>query len=145
MAKIFIGSDHAGCAVKSKIIECSSSEHPMQDLGTFSENSADYPDYAKLVCENVLSEAANIGVLICSTGIGMSIIANRYKGIRAALCRNLNDVKLARQHNNANVLVIGASTTSGPDAVKMLNLFLKTAFEGGRHLRRINLIDNIGE
>lgn len=145
MTKIFIGSDHAGFILKQQIVNFKNCQYDIADVGTDSDISVDYPKYANLVCSHVTLDLNSIGVLVCSTGIGMSISANRYKGIRAALCRSLNDVRLARQHNDANVLVLGASTTSGSEATDMLNLFLQTSFDGGRHARRVQLIDSKGE
>lgn len=144
MTKIFIASDHAGFDLKAGIIASPIFRNDIEDLGASSTMTVDYPNYSELVCNAVLSTPGSVGVLICSTGIGMSIAANRYKGIRAALCRTANDVKLARKHNDANILVLGASITSDVEALSFLELFLKTSFDGGRHVRRLELIDNGG-
>lgn len=141
MTKIFIGSDHAGFQLKSFILNELSFEHAFTDLGTKSADSVDYPVFAKQVTKNVLSNTGSIGILICATGIGMSIAANRHRGIRAALCRSIKDVKLARHHNNANVLVLGAANISADEALEMIGAFLLTTFDGGRHENRINQLD----
>lgn len=141
MTKIFIGSDHAGFQLKSFILNELLFEHALTDLGTKSADSVDYPAFAKHVTNSVLSNTDSIGILICATGIGMSIAANRHRGIRAALCRSIKDVKLARHHNNANVLVLGAANTSPDEALEMIKAFLSTTFDGGRHENRINQLD----
>lgn len=141
MTKIFIGSDRAGFELKSVIYAELVLEHTVVDCGTNSTDSVDYPLFANEVAKNVLSTTGSIGVLICATGIGMSIAANRHRGIRAALCRGVKDVKLARHHNDANVLVLGATHTSQDEALEMINTFLSTPFDGGRHEKRINLLD----
>ena len=141
MTKIFIGSDHAGFDLKSLILEELSLEHDVTDFGTQSADSVDYPLFAKHVTNGVLSDKESFGILICSTGIGMSMAANRHRGIRAALCRAMKDVKLARHHNNANVLVLGATNTSTDEAIEMIKAFLTTTFDGGRHENRINQLD----
>lgn len=141
MTKIFIGSDHAGFELKSFILNELSFEHAFTDLGTKSADSVDYPVFAKQVTNSILSNTDSIGILICATGIGMSIAANRHRGIRAALCRSTKDVKLARHHNNANVLVLGAANISADEALEMIRAFLSTTFDGGRHENRINQLD----
>lgn len=141
MTKIFIGSDHAGFELKSAILDELILEHDITDFGTQSVDSVDYPLFAKQVANGVLSNKDSFGILICSTGIGMSIAANRHRGIRAALCRSMKDVKLARHHNNANVLALGATNTSIDEAIEMIKAFLTTTFDGGRHENRINLLD----
>lgn len=141
MTKIFIGSDHAGFELKSAVLDDLLLEHDITDFGTQSTHSVDYPLFAQHVANGVLSNPDSFGILICSTGIGMSIAANRYRGIRAALCRAMKDVKLARHHNNANVLVLGAFNTSTDEAIEMIKSFLTTTFDGGRHEHRINQLD----
>lgn len=141
MTKIFIGSDHAGFELKTAIQSEFVMEYNVIDCGTSSAESTDYPIFARAVCENILNNANTIGILICATGIGMSIAANRYSGIRAALCRTNKDVKLARHHNNANVLVLGAANTSSNEALEMIKTFISTLFDGGRHEKRIKQID----
>jgi ribose 5-phosphate isomerase B len=141
MTKIFIGSDHAGFELKSILHSELMLEHAVTDCGTDSTESVDYPLFANEVAQEVLSNARSIGILICSTGIGMSIAANRHRGIRAALCRGVKDVKLARHHNNANVLVLGATYTPIDEAIEMIKAFLATSFDGGRHEKRTSLLD----
>ena len=111
------------------------------DCGTNSDEAVDYPDFAKLAVNNILKEKSNISVLICGSGIGMSITANRFKGIRAALCRNSKEAKLARQHNNANVLVLAGRQIDVDEAKNCFRIFVNTSFEGGRHKKRIEKID----
>ena len=142
MTKIAIASDHAGFKLKSQCIELLTSlSYKVFDLGTNSDqNSVDYPDYAKLVCEDLIDEKVDYGILICGSGIGMSIAANRISKIRAALCTNTYMADAARAHNNANVLVMGARIISFEQASEILTKFLSTQFEGGRHANRIEKI-----
>lgn len=142
MTKIFIGSDHAGFKLKQAILKASLTPQALTDCGANSAESTDYPMYAQSVCTEVLKNSDSLGILICGSGIGMSIAANRYKGIRAALCHTEKDASLSRQHNNANILVLAANTTNEAQALKMIENFIQTPFEGGRHLRRIQQIDN---
>lgn len=143
---LFIASDHAGFDMKQYLIERSKSEATelkMTDLGTFSRESCDYPVFAKKLCECVIADAEAYGVLICFTGIGMSIVANRYKGIRAALCSDENTTRLSRCHNNSNVIILGAGVINNETAFNCLRVFSETAFEdGGRHERRVRMIEN---
>lgn len=145
--KIYIGSDHAGFDLKNKIIKrFSDSGCIMEDMGTTSQESCDYPLIAHALCdalENAEKEnpGENMGILICGTGIGMSIAANRHVNIRAALCGNELQAKLCRMHNNANVLCLGARITGEELAFAIVEAFLNSSFEAGRHLRRINLIN----
>jgi ribose 5-phosphate isomerase B len=141
MTKIFIGADHAGFELKSELLAQLELEYDIHDCGTDSLERTDYPLYAKAVAQNVLDNPDAIGILICSTGIGMSIAANRYAGIRAALCHSVKAVKLSRQHNNANVLVMGASTTSADEAMKLIETFIASPFHGGRYQERLTQID----
>lgn len=140
---IYLASDHAGYLTKLKVISLFEKHQiEFKDLGTNSTDSVDYPDYAKILADNVLNTPNSVGILICRTGIGMSIAANRHKGIRAALCRSKKDAMLSRQHNNANVLVICA----GGCCLKrkqIIHTFLNTEFEGGRHLKRVEKLDEI--
>ncbi len=139
--KIAIGSDHAGFALKQHLGDALRQKgHEVTDFGTNSAESTDYPDYAAAVARAVQAGEAERGILICFTGIGMSITANKIKGIRAALGANLEDVRLSRAHNNANVLTMGARTTDETTAVALSELFLATGFDGGRHARRVNKI-----
>ncbi len=135
--RIAIGSDHAGFDLKEKL-KSSLSEHHIDDFGTFSIESVDYPDFAKKVSLAVENGEDEMGILICGSGIGMSITANRYPGVRAALCTTLYHAQMARKHNDANVLAMGARTTHLPDAMAITDIFLKTPFEGGRHKRRVD-------
>jgi ribose 5-phosphate isomerase B len=142
MTKIAIASDHAGFKLKSQCIELLTAlSYKVLDLGTYSgESSVDYPDYAKLVCEELVEENSNVGILICGSGIGMSIAANRVSNIRAALCLNVDMAFTSRAHNNANVLVMGSRIISYGQAKEIITKFLNTSFEGGRHLNRIHKI-----
>ena len=112
----------------------------MLDLGPVDNNSVDYPDYAKKVARNVLSKKSNVGILVCGSGTGMAISANKFKKIRAAVCYNKASTRLSRQHNNANILALGSRLTSKTNAIKLVNIFLSTKFEGGRHLRRVKKV-----
>ena len=140
--KVALASDHAGFGLKEIIKEHLSARGltPL-DLGTDSTESVDYPDYARKVCETVLGRDAERGILICGTGLGMSIMANRYKGIRAALCHDHFTAIAARRHNNANVLALGGRIL-GPDLAKeIVDTWLDTPFDGGRHERRTKKLD----
>ncbi len=138
--KITIGCDHAGVEYKSKIINFLEKEnHKVLDVGTFSSESVDYPDYAHLVAEEVVS-GADFGVLICGSGNGVSMAANKHKKIRAALCWNKEITKLARQHNNANIISIPARFMSLEKSIEVIKTFLTEPFEGGRHQRRVEKI-----
>jgi ribose 5-phosphate isomerase B len=140
---ISVGSDHGGFELKEKIVSyLKESGHGVLDNGTFCENSVDYPDFAKLVAEDIQQLKAQFGVLVCGSGIGISIAANRHKGIRAALVTRKEYAELSRQHNNANIIVFGGRFTPFEEAVEYLDIFLSTPFEGGRHLNRINKIDD---
>jgi ribose 5-phosphate isomerase B len=136
--KIYIAGDHASPALKSNLINLLTElKYQVEDLGTNDTKSVDYPDYANLLAEKLLIHPDAKGILICGTGIGISIAANRHKHIRAALCHSLEDAELTRQHNDANVLCIGARTTSAAVAQGMVQVFLNTQFMGGRHAKRI--------
>ncbi len=141
--KIVIGSDHAGFELKEELKKFLCNEHYIFDVGTNSTESVDYPDFAKKVCEYILEKRVDLGILICGTGIGMSIVANKHKGIYAALCFNENMASLARRHNNANVLCLGGRTTKLEDAIEIVKTFLNESFESGRHLRRVEKIKEI--
>lgn len=140
MPLIFIASDHAGFELKQYLIE--TLKEDIRDLGTYSTESCDYPVYAHKLTEEVLNNANSVGILICGSGVGMSIAANRKKDIRAALCANEEIAALSRQHNDANVLVLGARFISKECALKCVQTFLQTPFESGRHLRRVGMIDS---
>jgi len=135
---VLIASDHAGFKLKKTLIEELQGEIKFEDLGPFSENSVDYPDYARKLSKQIDLKKDLIGVLICGSGIGMSMVANRFKNVRAALCMNNKMSMLARQHNNANILVLGSRLISEQEAIKCLLVFLKTNYEGGRHQARLD-------
>ena len=135
--KITIGSDHAGFEYKLKIVNFLEKEgFDVLDAGPFNSESVDYPDYANLVAKEVLF-GADFGILICGSGNGVSMVANKHKNIRAALCWNEDITKLARQHNDANIISLPARFLSIDKCLKLITIFLKETFEGGRHLRRV--------
>ena len=139
--KIAIGADHAGFLLKEELREkLRAAGHDVTDVGTSSQQSTDYPDYAGQVAQRVARGQAERGILICCTGVGMSIAANKVPGIRAALAMNADEVELTRAHNDANVLTFGAKYTDAASAWNMASVFLATAFEGGRHARRLEKI-----
>lgn len=138
---IAIGGDHAGFEYKEHVIKAlQDAGITVEDKGTFSADSTDYPDYAHPVADMVETGNAAAGILICGSGNGVCMTANKHKGIRAALCWNEELASLARQHNNANILCIPSRFVSVETALKMVNIFLNTAFEGGRHENRVNKI-----
>ncbi len=139
--KIFISSDHAGYILKNQIFNnLKKKNYRITNLGPFNDKSVDYPIYAKNLANKVSKNKTNIGILVCGSGTGMAIAANKVKNIRAAVCYNAKNTKLSRLHNNANVITVGSRLTSKNLAFKLINIFLKTKFEGGRHLRRIKKI-----
>ncbi len=139
--KICIASDHAGFGLKNHIIEFLIKNNiSIIDLGPTTDFSVDYPDFAKKVSKRVKSKKSDIGILVCGSGTGMAISANKNKGIRAAVCYNLKSTRLSRQHNNANIIALGSRLTKKKVALKLVNEFLGTKFEGGRHLRRVRKI-----
>lgn len=139
--KIAIGADHAGYALKDQVRDAlRQAGHDVVDVGTHSSESTDYPDYAGAVAHDVVSGAAERGILVCSTGVGMSIAANKIGGIRAAIAFHPDEVRLTRAHNDANVITIGARYTDADAAQEMVRIFLETPFEGGRHARRVGKI-----
>ncbi len=140
---IHIGSDHGGFELKSELSAALNRKgYSVDDLGTFSEDSVDYPEYGAKVARAVLKDG-DFGIVICGTGIGISIAANRFKGIRAALCHCSEYAKLAREHNDANILALGGRFIDFQTALEITDVFLKTDFLGGRHKRRVDLLDNI--
>lgn len=143
MKNIIIGSDHGGFDLKEecRLFLLKNPEYAVFDQGVYDRESADYPDIAKKVSLAVLSGEYEKGILVCGSGIGMSITANRYKGIRAALCHDLYTAGLCRRHNDANILVMGGRVIGTGIALEMVEIFLNTEFEGGRHKRRIDMID----
>ncbi len=141
MQRIAIGCDHRGFGLKELIISFLQNEdHSYQDFGCYSTEPVDYPDIAQKVGEAVASGNFDYGILICNTGIGMCIAANKIKGVRAALCHNVFAAQRARQHNDANVLCLGGEDADTSLALEIVNTFLTTDFEGGRHVRRVNKI-----
>ena len=139
--KIFISSDHAGFNLKNEIIKnLDKRKYKITNLGPYTDNSVDYPIFAKKVAKKVSKNKSYFGVLVCGSGTGMAIAANKVKNIRAAMCYNMKNTKLSRLHNNANIITVGSRLTSKNLAIKLINIFLKTKFEGGRHLRRIKKI-----
>ena len=136
-----IASDHAGYNLKTFLINQLDSDINIKDFGTDNENSCDFPDFAQELC-NFINEnnSSYRGLLICGSGVGMSIAANKIKGIRAAVCYNLRSTRLSRQHNDANIISIGSRLTKKNTALKLVSVFLKTKFEGGRHQRRVKKI-----
>ena len=139
--KICISSDHAGFKLKESIKDFLINKNiSIIDLGPINEDSVDYPDYAKKVSNRVKSKKSDIGILVCGSGTGMAISANKIKGIRAAVCHNLKSTRLSRQHNDANIIAIGSRLTKKNTALQLVSVFLGTKFEGGRHLRRVKKI-----
>lgn len=139
--KIVVGSDHAGFELKQIIIEHLSERNMnYEDFGTNCLDSVDYPDYAKKVAEEVNSKDLIMGILVCGSGQGMAMTANRFKNVRAAICHNSDVAKVTRQHNDANVLCLGSRFIDINEAIKCVDVFLSTDFEGERHLKRINKI-----
>jgi ribose 5-phosphate isomerase B len=139
--RIVIGSDHAGFAVKESIRKyLETAGYAVDDQGTWSEESVDYPDYGKAVGERVASKQADLGIAVCGSGIGISIAANKVTGIRAALAHDAMTARLAREHNDANVLALGGRIVTPEAALEMVQIFLTTAYLGGRHQRRLDKI-----
>lgn len=142
--KIALGADHAGYVLKETLKKHLEKKGiAFKDYGSFKEDSCDYPEYAFKVGQAVSSQEADLGILICGTGIGMSITANKMKGIRAALVNDIKVAQMSRLHNDANVLCLGGRTTEEKDALEILDVWLNTSFEGGRHQNRLNLISQL--
>ena len=138
---VVLASDHAGYKLKEEIKKfLIKKRKKVLDLGTENTSSVDYPDYAHLLSKKMRKSKKHLGILVCGSGTGMSMAANKHKNIRAALCYNIKSTKLSREHNNANVMTIGARLTKKNIALKCVNAFLTTNFLGGRHLRRIKKI-----
>jgi|TARA_S200000501_G_scaffold172508_1_gene162533 ribose 5-phosphate isomerase B len=139
--KISLASDHAGFTlketIKKKLIK---NKVKVLDFGPYNKDKVDYPDYAKKVARNISSKKTNMGILVCGSGTGMAMSANKLRKIRAAVCYNSVSTRLSRTHNNANILALGSRLTNKREALKLVNIFLSTKFEGGRHLRRIKKI-----
>ena len=141
---VAIGSDHGGFKLKEEIKKyLEEKEIKYEDCGCFSEESVDYPNIAKEVSKKVQNKTCTEGILICRSGIGMSIVANKFEGIRCAKCNNEQEAKFSKMHNNANILTIGADYVTVEEAVRIVRTWLATEFEGGRHELRVNLIKNI--
>jgi ribose 5-phosphate isomerase B len=142
--KIAVGCDHAGYNLKLEVVKhLESKGYEVKDYGTYKNNACDYSDYAELVAEAVISKNADKGILICGTGIGISIAANKVPGIRAAHCTDTFSAHSCRQHNDANILALGERVTGAGLALDIIDSFLCTEFEGGRHAIRVNKIVNI--
>lgn len=140
--RLMFASDHGGVDLKDVLVaNARAAGHSVVDLGVHDPASTDYPPYAQQVCRRVLDGEAERGILVCGTGIGMAITANRFPGIRAALCHDAFTAEAGRRHNDANVLCLGGRTTGPGVAAQILELFLTIPFEGGRHRRRLDLID----
>ena len=139
--KISLASDHAGFTlkeiIKKKLIK---NKVKVLDFGPYNKDKVDYPDYAKKVARNISSKKTNMGILVCGSGTGMAMSANKLRKIRAAVCYNSVSTRLSRTHNNANILALGSRLTKEKEAIKLVNIFLSTKFEGGRHLRRTKKI-----
>ena len=142
--KIALGSDHGGYSLKNEIMEyLSSNGYEIKDFGTYTKESCDYPDYAEKVAKAVASKEFDLGILICGTGIGMSIVANKVPGIRAALCSDTFSAHATREHNNANILALGERIVGPGLALDIVKTFLDAKFQGERHERRLNKISAI--
>ena len=141
MKKIFISSDHAGFKLKETIKDyLRKKKVKFEDLGPNDDSSVDYPDYAHKVAKKVKLNKSNFGILVCGSGTGMNIAANKHKNIRAAQCFNLKSTKLSRLHNDANIITLGSRLITKKNALKFVSVFLDTKFDGGRHLKRIKKI-----
>ena len=141
MKKIFISSDHAGYKLKELIkLQLNKKKIKYTDLGPKNDNRVDYPDYAHKVAKKVKTNKDYLGILVCGSGIGMNIVANRHKNIRAAQCFNLKSTKLSRLHNDANIITLGSRLLTKKNALNCVSVFLNTKFEGGRHTKRIKKI-----
>jgi ribose 5-phosphate isomerase B len=141
LKKIFISSDHAGFTLKESIkIFLKKKGYKYSDLGPSNDSRVDYPDFAHKVAKKVKTNKNNVGILVCGSGMGMNITANRHKNIRAAQCFNLKSTKLSRLHNDANIITLGSRLLKNKIVMQLINVFLTTKFEGGRHKKRINKI-----
>lgn len=143
--KIALGSDHAAFEMKEMVKDLLHSKKiDVIDVGTHSPERADYPDYAKKVCHEVIAQNIQ-GILLCGSGIGVSMVANRFKGVRAALCRTPEDAEMARRHNDANVLCLGARFNTEDEVKKIIEAWFENTFEGGRHADRLKKFSDLGE
>ena len=144
--KITIGCDHAACEMKAQVIEHLKARGiEAIDVGTYSSDSCNYPDYAHALCKNIQDGVTELGILICGTGIGMSMAANKHRGIRAAACSDTFSARLTRQHNDANVLCFGARVVGIGLALDLVDNFIDADFEGGKHQTRVDMITAIEE
>ena len=145
--KITIGCDHGAVELKEEVkkVLAEFKDIEVKDIGTFGAESVDYPDIAEKVCADVVSGAADRGIVLCGTGLGISIAANKIKGIRAALCTDVFSARMSRAHNNANVLALGGRVTGFGPAGEMVRVWVQTEFEGGRHARRFDKITALEE
>ena len=139
--KILIGNDHAGYSLKLSIIKNLEDKYEFFDKGSYSDESVDYPDYASIIAKEIQSEKGDLGILICGTGNGVCMTANKFKGIRAVICWNEEIAKLAKQHNNANIICMPSRFIKVEEAIKIIESFILEKFEGGRHERRIKKIN----
>lgn len=139
--KILIGNDHAGYSLKLSIIKNLEDKYEFFDKGSYSNESVDYPDYASIIAKEIQSEKGDLGILICGTGNGVCMTANKFKGIRAVICWNEEIAKLAKQHNNANIICIPSRFIKVEEAIKIIESFILEKFEGGRHERRIKKLN----
>ena len=142
--KIAVASDHGGFALKETVRKhLKGRGFEVVDLGTYSEESVDYPVYGRLCGQTVASGEADLGIVVCGTGIGISIAANKVHGIRCGLCTSVEMARLTKQHNNANILALGGRTTEPKLALEIVDTWLDTSFEGGRHQRRVDMLDEM--
>ncbi len=143
---VAVGADHGGLALKVRLVAALiEGGHQVMDFGTDGPASVDYPDYAQAVCQAVAAQRAELGILVCGTGIGMSIAANRFPGIRCGLVHDVTTARLTRAHNDANVLALGARVIGEEVALDILGAFLSTPYEGGRHQRRLDKLNQVTE
>ena len=139
--KVCIASDHGGFNLKNTIKDYLIKKNiSIIDLGPLENKTVDYPDYAKKLASRIKAKKSDVGILVCGSGTGMAISANKIKTIRAAVCYNIRSTRLSREHNNANIIALGARLTNKKMSLKLVEIFLKTKFEGGRHLKRVNKI-----
>ena len=144
--KIILGADHGGYELKNSIAEWLKTQgHEIKDIGTFSPDSVDYPDYAKIVGEEVVKGNFDKGILVCGSGVGIAIAANKVKGVRAVLCHDVVMARLSREHNDTNIITMGGRFIAKDLAYEILNVWLNTGFSGGRHARRIEKISSLEE
>lgn len=144
MSRFFIANDHAGLSLKGVVVEhLAARGHEVVDLGTNHSTSTDYPDYARALADKVAADPSALGILVCGTGQGMAMVANRVKGVRAAVCSDTFSARATRSHNNANVLCLGQRVVGVGVALEIVDAFSSTAFEGGRHAARVEKFDPV--